>query len=78
MRKIIFLLLSLVDFTVSQRCSDQIYTESEGEIVSHEGYGDGNYDNNLECNFTILTGPQGEQVRRFLHFIILYFKMKFR
>ena len=51
--------MSLVDFTVSQRCSDQIYTESDGEIVSHEGYGDGNYDNNLECNFTILTNPQG-------------------
>ena len=53
------LLPILVDLIASQRCSDQIFTEPEGEIVSHEGYGDGNYDNNLECNFTILTGPQG-------------------
>ena len=54
------LLLQLLNYLVSsQRCSDQIFTESEGEIVSHDGFGDGNYDNNLECNFTIIAGSQG-------------------
>ena len=56
----ILLLLLLNYFVSSQRCSDQIFTESEGEIVSHDGFGDGNYDNNLECNFTILAGSQGK------------------
>ena len=58
----ILLLLLLNYFVSSQRCSDQIFTESEGEIVSHDGYGDGNYDNNLECNFTILAGSQGKNI----------------
>ena len=44
-------------FISGQNClSQNLFSESQGEISSHQNYGAGQYENNLNCNYTIVAG----------------------